>query len=73
MPEPASDLNPTVSQTVSRVIHEAMAKQPYHRFAAARDFADTLQKALRNEPIEIFNPRAHSAANPARHEGLRAV
>jgi serine/threonine protein kinase len=56
MPAPASDLNPTVSQTVSRVIHKAMAKQPYHRFAAARDFAETLQKALRNEPIEIFNP-----------------
>jgi serine/threonine protein kinase len=56
IPPPASDLNPTVSQTVSRVIHKAMAKQQYHRFATARDFAETLQKALRNEPIEIFDP-----------------
>jgi tetratricopeptide (TPR) repeat protein len=32
-----------------------MAKQPYHRFATARDFADTLQRAMRNEPIEIFD------------------
>jgi serine/threonine-protein kinase len=32
-----------------------MAKQPYHRFSTARDFADTLQRAMRNEPIEIFD------------------
>jgi serine/threonine-protein kinase len=56
IPPPASDLNPTVSPTVARVIHKAMAKQPYHRFSTARDFADTLQRAMRNEPIEIFDP-----------------
>jgi hypothetical protein len=56
IPPPASDLNPMVSPSVARVIHKAMAKQPYHRFPSARDFADTLQRALRNEPIEIFDP-----------------
>ena len=56
IPPPASDLNPTVSPTVARVIHKAMAKQPYHRFSTARDFADTLQRAMRNEPIDIFDP-----------------
>jgi serine/threonine-protein kinase len=56
IPPPASDLNPMVSPTVARVIHKAMAKQPYHRFSSARDFGDTLQRALRNEPIEIFDP-----------------
>jgi len=56
IPPPASDLNPMVSPTVARVIHKAMAKQPYHRFATARDFGDTLQRAMRNEPIEIFDP-----------------
>jgi serine/threonine-protein kinase len=55
IPPPASDLNPMVSPLVARVIHKAMAKQPYHRFATARDFADTLQRAMRNEPIEIFD------------------
>lgn len=55
IPPPASDLNPMVSPTVARVIHKAMAKQPYHRFPTARDFADTLQRAMRNEPIEIFD------------------
>jgi serine/threonine-protein kinase len=56
IPPPASDLNPMVSPSVARVVHKAMAKQPYHRFPNARDFADTLQRALRNEPIEIFDP-----------------
>jgi len=56
IPPPASDLNPMVSPTVARVIHKAMAKQPYHRFATARDFGDTMQRAMRNEPIEIFDP-----------------
>ena len=56
IPPPASDLNPMVSPTVARVIHKAMAKQPYHRFSTARDFADSLQRAMRNEPIEIFDP-----------------
>ena len=55
IPPPASDLNPMVSPTVARVIHKAMAKQPYHRFPTARDFAETLQRAMRNEPIEIFD------------------
>ncbi len=56
IPPPASELNPAVNQTVSRVVHKAMAKQSWHRFSSAREFADTLQKGLRNEPIEFFDP-----------------
>ncbi len=56
IPPPVSDLNPAVSQAISRVIHKAMAKQPWHRFSSAREFADTLQKAQRNESIEFFDP-----------------
>jgi serine/threonine-protein kinase len=56
IPPLASELNSAVSQPVSRVLHKAMAKQSWHRFASARDFGDTLNKALRNEPIEIFDP-----------------
>jgi eukaryotic-like serine/threonine-protein kinase len=54
VPPPVSELNPAVSGLVSRVIHKAMAKQAWHRFSSAREFAETLQKALRNEGIEIF-------------------
>jgi serine/threonine-protein kinase len=56
IPPLATELNSTVSQPVSRVLHKAMAKQSWHRFASARDFGDTLNKALRNDPIEFFDP-----------------
>lgn len=56
VPPPVSALNPAVNDAVSRVIHKAMAKQPWYRFTSAREFAETLQKALRNEPIEFFDP-----------------
>jgi eukaryotic-like serine/threonine-protein kinase len=55
IPPPASELNSEVNQSISRVIHKGMAKQPWHRFANARDFGDSLNKALRNEPIEFFD------------------
>ncbi|MGH9453354.1 MAG: protein kinase domain-containing protein, partial [Terriglobia bacterium] len=55
MPPPISGLNPGVNQALSRVIHKAMAKQSWHRFSTAREFSDTLNRALRNEPIEIFD------------------
>jgi len=55
IPPPASELNAAVSQSISRVVHKGMAKQPWHRFATVRDFGETLNKALRNEPIECFD------------------
>ena len=55
IPPPASELNSEVNQSISRVIHKGMAKQPWHRFANARDFGDSLNKAMRNEPIEFFD------------------
>ncbi|MEK7407109.1 MAG: protein kinase [Acidobacteriota bacterium] len=55
-PPPASTFNPAISQALSRVVHKAMAKEPWHRYSSAREFAETLQKALRNEPIEFFDP-----------------
>lgn len=56
IPPAASDINPTVSQLISRVVHKGMAKQPWNRFSSAREFADMLHRALRNEPIEFFDP-----------------
>src|SRR5271169_1511048 len=56
IPPPASEINPAVSQSIGRVVHKAMAKQPWHRFSSAREFSDALNKALRNEPIEFFDP-----------------
>jgi serine/threonine-protein kinase len=56
IPPPASELNPAVSQMISRVVHKAMAKQPWNRYDSAREFGETLQKAARNEPIALFDP-----------------
>jgi len=56
VPPPASDINPAVNQSIGRVVHKGMAKQPWHRFSSAREFSDALNKALRNEPIEFFDP-----------------
>ena len=56
IPPPVSEFNPAVSSLLSRVIHKALAKQPFHRFASAREFAETVQKALRNERLEVFDP-----------------
>jgi serine/threonine protein kinase len=55
-PPSISDLNPNVNQAISRVVHKAIAKQPWNRFSTARDFADCLQKAYRGEQIEYFDP-----------------
>lgn len=55
VPPPVCDLNPLASQLLSRVIHKALAKAPYHRFSTAREFAEVLQKALNNQPIERFD------------------
>jgi serine/threonine-protein kinase len=54
-PPGASDVDPTVNQSVSRVIHKAMARQPWHRFGTAREFAECLEKAHRGEAIEYFD------------------
>ena len=51
IPPSVSELNPNVNQSLSRVVHKCLAKQPIHRFSSARDLAETLQKALRNEPV----------------------
>src|SRR5215469_7411289 len=56
IPPPASEINPGVSDVMSRVVHKAMAKQAWNRYDSAREFGETLQKALRNEPIELFDP-----------------
>jgi tetratricopeptide (TPR) repeat protein len=56
VPPPASELNAAVSPLMSRAVHKAIAKQPWSRYETAREFAETLQKTLRNEPIEAFDP-----------------
>ncbi len=67
-PPPVSEINSDVSYLISQVVHKGMAKQPWHRFFNMREFGDSLQKALRNEPLECFDttkikPRLERAAS----------
>jgi len=55
-PPPAYELNPAVNTALSQVIHAAMAKNPGHRFSSVREFSETLQKAMRGQFIERFDP-----------------
>ncbi len=55
IPPPASDVNGAVSTMIARTVHKAMAKKPWQRFSSAKEFAETLRKAQRNEPIEFFD------------------
>jgi eukaryotic-like serine/threonine-protein kinase len=55
-PPPVSEFNPLVGSSICQVIHKALAKQPFHRFSDIRTFSDCLHKALRGEPIDIFDP-----------------
>ena len=75
IPPPASDLNPGVSQTISRVVHKAMAKQPWNRFDTAREFGDTLQKAglicYRGGEIKVLDRRALEAVACPCYQVLR--
>jgi tetratricopeptide (TPR) repeat protein len=56
VPQAVYEINPAISQTVSRVIHKALAKEPRHRYANAIEFSDTLWKALRGEAIPALDP-----------------
>src|SRR6266853_724388 len=55
-PTPLSEFNPLVSPAISQVIHKALAKEPFYRFSNVREFSECLQKALRGEPIDKFDP-----------------
>ncbi len=55
IPPAICELNPLVSQLVSRVIHKAMAKDPWHRFSTAKEYSEALQRAQRGEALERFD------------------
>ncbi len=75
-PPPASDLDASINQGLSRVLHKSLAKQPWHRFSTAREFAECLEKAYRGDAIEYFDTsrilpriqRARSAFEQGDHQ-----
>lgn len=55
IPKPACDCNPEVTVGLSQVVQKGMAKSDTSRYATVAEFADKLQRALRNEPLPEFN------------------
>ncbi|HKE23017.1 MAG TPA: protein kinase [Bryobacteraceae bacterium] len=55
-PPPVCDVHPSASPALGMAVHKAMAKQAVHRFASAREFAETLRRAQLGQPIERFDP-----------------
>jgi eukaryotic-like serine/threonine-protein kinase len=56
IPQAISERNPKIPQLVGQAVHVAMAKRSSCRYATAREFAETLQKAQQNQHIERFDP-----------------
>lgn len=55
VPPAASSINGSVSFALSQVVHKAMAKSPKYRFSSADELRGMLQKAMRNEPVQMFD------------------
>jgi serine/threonine-protein kinase len=55
-PPPISDFNANIKFAICQVVHKALAKQPLGRFVNLKEFGEALNKALRNETIEYFDP-----------------
>ena len=56
IPPIATELDRSVPMALSQIVHKMLAKKPERRFASMRDVIDTLQKFVRREQIEYFNP-----------------
>ncbi len=58
-PKPVTEVNPTLSATVGKVLSRALAKKPENRFASASDFIGALSIALSEvEPAHAAGERA---------------
>ena len=55
-PPPASRFNPKLNSTVDQSLQKALAKLPESRFQSAREFGETLRKAVLNQRIAFFDP-----------------
>jgi len=52
------ELNPGVSDELSKIVEKAINLKPLNRYISARDFKDTLEKYVRHRPATPVNPPA---------------
>ncbi len=55
-PPPPRSLDRSVPPELETIVLKAVSKAPAERYASARDFAEDLQRFLRNEPIRARRP-----------------
>jgi serine/threonine-protein kinase len=55
-PPAASSFNSQLNSAIDQTLQKALAKLPKHRFQSAREFGDTLRKAVLNQRIAMFDP-----------------
>ncbi|HEX4772178.1 MAG TPA: protein kinase [Bryobacteraceae bacterium] len=55
-PMPASCFNSQLNSAIDQTLQKALAKLPKYRFQSAREFGDTLRKAILNHRIAMFDP-----------------
>jgi serine/threonine protein kinase len=55
-PPPASSINSNVGVSLGQILCKAMAKDPRHRFASAKEFADYLRRAHYDDSLMVFDP-----------------
>jgi serine/threonine protein kinase/tetratricopeptide (TPR) repeat protein len=55
-PCPARRINKAIPAELETIVHKAMAKNPSERYATAQDFADDLERFLKDEPIRARRP-----------------
>lgn len=63
IPPAVSEINPKVSQLLSKVVHKAIAKQPMHRYASAREFCGNVAEGL----PESANSKLRFVPHPSTH------
>jgi tRNA A-37 threonylcarbamoyl transferase component Bud32/uncharacterized protein (UPF0335 family) len=72
-PPPASSINSNVSVALGQVVCKAMAKDPRHRFASAKEFGDYLRRAFYDDSLAVFDPAKFAPrlekATAAYHQG----
>ena len=72
IPPSICDLNPLVNQMVGRVIHKAMAKDPWHRFSSARSIPKHCKRRFAGNPWNGSIAARSSPASTARRKRRRA-
>src|SRR5579875_609026 len=64
-PEPVNRVNPTLTETVAKVLQRALAKDPSQRFPSCGDFIGALTIALGDSPDWTPASQSSLAPNPA--------